>query len=526
MAETYAELRNPKREHPHRARWLEDEARQRASFLATRRHLAPFLVPHRFEGDLKGEQLRRAKYGYGLRLNASYVGEIIGHLTAAPVTRDWTALGGEADHQGPPAAGLAAELWADATGDGETWEQFLVGPGGVLEWMLSSPGCLLVWDVPPIPTMTRADEVAAGKRPYCRLVPWSAVEDFGRDATGFRWLKFTETGDGREPDADTDGELPTYHVLYWKDPAGQSHAARFDQNGKRVGNQVDLGVILDTQGRPSLPVVEARYGKHPDIPSVLGTGLLLGLEDIILDLFNILSETREGFRDAAFGMWWHKGPDGEKVADQFQEGTRLVLLGDSDTAAIGREGADPAEAQTGMQLLELGLKAWAEAAARQAAEAVSAREQSGVALKAEFQLDLRPLLVRVAGRLDEVETNALWVAAQLGGATAQVANGVTVARGTEFQLEDEASRISRLVGEFVRSLPLPREGKVQLFLRWARASKLFDLDGPVDPDAEAGAGGTLGDVMEAQVREQLDQEAEAERRKSTFDFGALTGARF
>jgi len=514
----FEKLERPSRCHPLRRRWLEDEARQRASYLATRRHLSPFLVPHRFEGETKPEDLRRAQYGYGVRLNHAYLAELLGHVSEAVAT--WTlgplAEGTEPTTAAPAEGTMGRQVWDDATGTGTPWGEFFLGPDGVLEWMLSSPGGFVVVDTPSIPTVTRADDQAAGKRPYVRRVPWSAVEDIGWGPTGPRWVKLAESQDRRAPDG-ADNKLSSFHVLYWLEADNTAHMARYDQKGNLVGVQVDLGVFLDLQGRPSLPLVEARYGTHPDVP-FLGAGLLLGLEDIVIDLYNVQSETREGFRDATFGVWWHRGAGTDDVRAAFQEGDRLLSLGESEHAAIGREAADPAETQTGMALFELGIKAWAEAAARQAAEATAgAREQSGVALKAEFQLDIRPLLVRVASALDQVETNVLWIVAQMAGADGAAANRVGVTRATNFQVEDEAARISRLVGDYTRSLVLPGEAKVRLFLRWAEVSDLFgDLDAP----AVGTAGLTLRQVLEAQVRAAVDQEAELKRRQSEFD---LTG---
>jgi hypothetical protein len=521
-------LERPSRCHPHRKRWLEDQARQRASYLATRRHLSPFLVPHRFEGNTRPEDLRRAQYGYGVRLNHAYLSELLGHVSEAVATWTWGPLAEGADPgPGAPAEGtMGRQVWDDATGDGKPWGEFFLGPDGVLEWMLSSPGGFVVVDAPAIPTATRADEKAAGKRPYVRRVPWSAVEDIGWGPTGPRWVKLTEGRDERKPDGQ-DNKLSSYHVLYWLD-GDTSKVARYDQKGNRVGPEVDLGVFLDLQGRPSLPLIEARYGVHPDVP-FLGSGLLLGLEDIVIDLYNVQSETREGFRDATFGVWWHRGPGKDDVAAAFQEGDRLISLGDSEHSAIGREAADPAETQTGMELFQVGIKAWAEAAARQAAEATAgAREQSGVALKAEFQLDIRPLLVRVASALDQVETNVLWVVAQMAGADGAAANKVGATRATDFQVEDEAARISRLVGDYTRSLELPEEAKVRLFLRWAEASGLFgDLDKPAEGVEGAAVGQTLRQVLEAQVRTMVGQEAQLKRRQAEFDLtGGGAGGRF
>lgn len=492
------------RKHPAYNRYAEDEARHRATFLATRRHLVPFLVPHRFEGDLDlaPTELRRSRYGYALGLNGAYLDEIMGHIQGAPVTRRWGPLfpDGEEDVVNqPPTGGLAKALWDDATMDGTSWPNFFGGE--VLEWMLSALGGVIVVDVPPGEVRTEAEARAAGKRPYVRFVPFSKVIDFAAD---WSWVKLAEEVDARSP---TDGEVEEWVVLYELDERGNTIVTRYDDEGNQDGEAVDLGAIVDPQDRPILPVIPAVYGKHPEVGGV-GAGLLFNLADIVIDLFNRLSEVNEGYRDAVFGVMVHKGPEAEKVRDALVAGSRFVTLGNNDGAGLDRLAAESNEVAAGLSLIELGLKAWALSAKRKAAEAVdSAAARSGVSLTAEFQLDLKPLLTLIAGALDQVETAVLFVAAQLAGETVAAADALAVHRATDFRLEDEASRISRIVGDYVKALPLPAEAKVQIGMRWLEASGLVDLDAEVQAD---GASQKVRDVAETQMR----QSAEAEARSS------------
>ncbi len=495
--------------HPHRARWLEDEARTRASFLAIRRRLAPFLVPHRFEGKTtKPEELPRALYGYGIGLNAAYLAEIIGHIAGAPVEYRWGPLTtGKEPLTEAPTAGVAADLWRDATRDGCSWPRFFAST--VLEWMLSSVGGWVLVDVPSVPARSRADERQAQKRPYFRWVPWSAVEDFGEG-----WIQLAETRNERRPgETRANKGLVRYHVLY-ELVDGTSVATRYDDTGTII-QRAAMGQLLDRNGQPTLPLVPVTYGEHPDL-DFLGSGLLLSLCDIVIDLFNLVSETREGFRDACFGINAHTGPDGEKVRDQLAEGSRFITLGDVSSAKLERIAGDPAEAQTGLELIGSAIAAWALAAKRNAKEAQeTSQARSGLSLVAEFQLDMRPLLVSVAQRLDDVESNAMLIAAQMAGETTDPAT-VGVKRGTDFRLEDEASRISRIVGEFTRSLDLPAEAIVQVTMRWLESSGIL---GDLEAATEGGGAGkpqTVRRRLEQQVRELADAKQRQRVRETEF----------
>jgi hypothetical protein len=486
------------RRHPLYPRWEEDERKSRASYLATRRHLAPFIVPHRFEGDKRPQDLKRAQLGYGIGLNQGYLHEIFGHIRSAPQTTEYKPL-------------TDAEwdtLDDDVTGTGQEWRNFFEGV--VLEWMLTSTGGFVIIDAPPPPKAatsdsgetppqprTKADEQRLGLRPYARWVPMSKVVDCGRDEHGFRWLRVLEEIDTRTPDGDT-RTLTQCTVTYLLLEDGGVQVRRVDAEGNELLNTTLKPILFN--GKPILPVVQAKYGVHPDI-EWLGAGLLMGLDDIIIDMFNVLSEVREAYRDAAFGLLVYTGDDYEEVKRLLTDGSRLVGLGAHELAKLDRLAVDAAEVDAGLRLIELGLKNWALAAKRKAAEAAEAVARSGVSLQAEFQLDLKPLLVSIAESLSEVEEMSLYIFAQMYGYTPEAAAKIECDRDTNFKLEEEASRISRLVGEFLKTLDLPGEAIRQITLRWLESSDLVDL--------EAKRPGAEGQVQQVDTRTLVEQQVAA-----------------
>jgi hypothetical protein len=411
--------------------WSLDQARTRASYIATRRHLARYLVPHRFEDaeNVKPEKLDRALLGYGLGLNKAWLYEIFGHVRSAGRLYDWGSLGGSTDDEaspGKPAENSAGYLlWNDATRDNRTWTNFF--HRDVLEWMLTSPGALIICDVVPGEAATKGEAKDRGVRPYVSLVPLSALEDCGRGPTGFEWVKIKEFVDNRNPFND-DGEVEEYRVYYWLDDQGETWVARYaldgtpqtfeTRNGEEVA-ELSLGKLVDRQGAPTLPVVEAFFGEHPDIPWI-GSGLLLGLDEIVIDLYNTITEIREGYRDAAFALWVYRGQNFDEVEGQFKGGSRLAHVGDVETDDLTRVAGDGSEVEAGMSVIEFGLRAWAVSAKRKAEEATerASSARSGISLQAEFQLDLRPLLAEVASALDEVESMAMLILAQLADESA------------------------------------------------------------------------------------------------------------
>src|SRR5205085_542131 len=157
-------------------------------------------------------------------------------------------------------------------------------------------------------------------------------------------------------------------------------------------------------------------------------------------------------------------------------------------ASLDRLAGGTEEVASGITLVELAVKAWALSAKRQAAEAMQqagAQTTSGVSLQAEFSLDLKPLLVAVVQQLDAIEKRALWIAAQMAGNTGTNSDAITVTRNTDFNLEDEASRIARIVGDFTRSIKLSPEAQAQIAIKWLKAAKIFDLDAAQDDSSAA-----------------------------------------
>jgi hypothetical protein len=326
-------------------------------------------------------------------------------------------------------------------------------------------------------------------------------------------VKFYEEVDTRTPAEDNDG-ITIHRLLYELAPDGSTTVGRFNKDGKLVDRDgletsvaQPLGTFTNTAGEPILPLIPVKFGEHPEVP-IVGKGLLYGLDDIVIDLFNVVSEMREGYRDATFGLLVHVGPDGEEVQDQLKNGSRLVKLGDSEHAALDRLAAEASEVEAGMQLVELGVKNWALSAKRQAAEAMQksgAQATSGVSLQAEFALDLKPLLVSVSNTLDSIQTNALYVAAQMAGLTNVAADEVGIERNKDFNVEDEATRIARIAKDYVLALPLSAEMKVQLALAWIRSANVIDLNAEVEvpeiPDEEQKAQ-DAADAAKAQATPQ------------------------
>jgi len=506
------------RKHPSYKLYSEDEGRQRASYVATRRALAPYLVPHRFEAkeETKGENLPRAKFGYGVGLNKAYLHDIFGHIRSAPTEYWWATLGSTEDAEGVTAAPAAETvgylLWHDATGTGITWPNFYEGE--VLEWMLTSVGGFVVVDMPPGEYANLQQALAAGQRPVFRFAPMSWVWDYGVDDKGFRFIKLLEAVDDRDPQADVEQGFTYYVLLYKLLEDGTTEVGRYDMEGEEVDPPVNLGVLVTREGRPTLPLVFAGFGTHPEL-DFLGSGALMGLDDIVIDLFNLITEVREAYRDIAFGLFAYRGPDFEAMYNQMSDGSRMVDLGSAPESSLERVAADPGEVEAGLRLVDVAVSNWSLAAKRKAADAMadSPDARSGLSLQAEFQLDLKPLLVSITEELDAVESQCMYLAAQLMGQTPEDAMEIGVERDTEFRLEEEASRIARLVLEFMQTLPLPAEAKVQIVMRWLEHSGLMDLDAEVElevpPETDPLTGEPQGEAtMEVRVlREVLEEQA-------------------
>lgn len=521
-----SKLEHPERKHPNQALWVAQEERQRASYLADRAHLLQFLAKHRYEGNTSVEKLPRSKYGYSVGVNKAYLSEIIGHVADSEVRRTWGPIAeGDDETTEAPEGDIGSALWENADRKGVNWNNFFNGT--VLEWLTSSVGGFILTDAPPVADTTEegtprteADDIADDNRPYLRFIPWSSVEDFKENDTGLEWVKMIEHRDTREPDEEK-GDFDRIIVFYLLLDDGTTMVQRYDDEGKNLGEDRNLGEFLDRHGRPTLPLVPVKFGQHPDA-EYLGGRILLGLDDIAIDLFNVVSETRAAFRDATFSVDVYAGDDPETVSEQLKTGTRLVTINPEETLMKHR--ADSVEVELGLQLLEAGVNAWALSARRKAAEAqkeTTGGPRSGVAIEAEFQLDLKPLLVSIAETLDEVEASVLYLLAQWLG-EAPDPEEVTVQRDTNFRTEDEASRIARLVNEFASSLPLPPSLKKEVTLRWADAVDFIDLEAEVEGE---GTALTFREVLEAQLDELAEAEQARERERAEIEAEAAALAR-
>lgn len=468
-----------KRTHPHYKTWSDDQERMRATFHARRRDLVPYLVPHRFEQGADGaagnpKNLDRAELGYGISLNSSYLSEIFGQIRGAEATYSWGPLSGDTDEGGiPPIGTTARSLWEDATRENTSWRNFF--HRDVLEWMLSSPGSLIVADVPPGRREAQSDD--STRRPYVRNVPLSDVWDIGRSPTGIRWVKLVERRDLREPDSDAN-EL-TENVIIYRLEDRRTLVQRWTMDGDRIGPEIDMGAIVDRQGDPALPVVLNVFGRHPDIRWV-GEGLLTGLDDIVIDLFNVTNEMRAGYRDLVIALLTYAGDDAKQVFDSIEKGSRLIDLGEDPDARLERLAADSVEVDAGIAQLDQGIRAWARSAKRKASDfEETSQVRSGMSLEAEFQIDLVPLLREVVEQLDNVESSVMHRLAQLDDESVGVdgLQDIGVRRAREFDPEEEASRISRLVDEFRDGWTIvPAEVKAEVVSRWIESARIADLD--------------------------------------------------
>lgn len=529
--------------HPAYSDWKDAEDRHRASYTARTKDLIPYIVPYLFEETDEVEEegpkvLKRSELGYGISLNESYLSEIFGHLRGAPARYTFGLLAGDQEEESftdtAPDDTRIEELWEDATLENTSWVNFFLGK--VLEWMLTSPGGLVVVDAPPGQPSNRREDGEV--RPYFRFVPGSKLLDAGRGKTGFRWVKLAERVDDRTWDDDT-GEFTQRIVVYSLENTenGQSRTVlrRFtddgdpifpdraaeervvDANGPAPG--VDLGQFVDRQGQPTLPVVKATFGEHPDVPW-MGAGLLMGLADIVIDVFNTVTEMREGYRDEVFAPYVHVGPEPESVKELIVEGSIFLALGDEENVSLERLTADATSVSSGMEQIRLAIEAWEQSAKRKAAKAQE-REMSGVALQAEFQLDLAPLLTEVAETLDDVESAAMWIAAQFVNreASEDELRGMGVERDTNFRPEAEASRINRIVGEAKEAFGrFPSSTALsESFMRFLEAADLVDLDEEVEV-GEGGESMTRRELIRSQVEDGFNQAMESQRNR---DQGAL-----
>lgn len=529
-----------KRTHPLHEVIVEDEARQRASYVATRSALVPFLVPHRFEGEnTEPADLRRARLGFGVGINRAYLADLLGHVRKAAARYWWGGLLGTGTGEpGTPQAdtstteapdgGIAQQMWDDVTRDGDSWGDFFEGE--LLEWILSSPGVAVVIDAPTLPEnpngepATDAQVRAAGVRPYAKLVPLSHVLDLGWSTNGLRWIKLREAYDESKA-RDESPARGTRVVLYELNDQGRTEVSRWNDDGEQVGaTHTYQRPIVDSQGRPAIPVFIARYGKHPRVPWA-GSGMIADLADIVIDLFNLWSETREGFRDGAISALKYRGADAEDVKRHIANGSRFVPLGEHKDSDLDRIAGGVEEVAAGVELIVTALRLWAETAKRKAATntegSAAGGARSGESLKAEFNLDMVPVLRRIAQRLDTIETQAMRFMAQLAAAGTSNLNDLGVARDDEYLLEDEADRIARIVAGALEAFKeIPPSLDRELVLAWADALDFVDLSQPVE-----GEGGTklLREVVEDELKEAADRSRDMERNENAFRRAVAAG---
>lgn len=503
--------------HPDWDAWVEAEQKQRASYVATRDELARFLVPHMFEGkDTPGEKLHRADLGFPVGLNAMWVLSLMGHIRNAAIDRKWGPLGtGEQTESGRPEGGTAKLLYDDVTLSDTSWPTFFNST--VLEWMLTSVGGWIVVD-------SKEDPGAGRRRPAFRWFPFSSVENYSWGTHGPRQVKFAEIVDERDIKAEESQDLTRRHVVYELQGDGSTVVGRYNDEGDLLSEgPVEMGTLRDFQGHPTLPLVQVGFGTHPRIRHV-AQGLLMGLDDIVIDAFNVVTEAREGFRDACFSGMKYRGENPEEVKSHIEEGSMFWPLGADPDSDLDRVAADSAPVNAGMALFDANLKAWALSARRKSVEAMeSAEARSGVSLKAEFQLDERPLLTVIAGEMDDIESKAMLLAAQvddenLDVRTSEELQDIGASRSTEFNLEEESSRITRVLQEFREAFggpPPSEEAQAEIIMSFLEESDIVDLDAEVEEGEEAE---TRRDLVRRQVEDRLETQRARSRNGAASPF--------
>ncbi len=504
----------PSRTHPHYNRWGRLERYYRATYRATREDLLPFLVPHQFEAESDPAKLVRAPLGYGLGLNAAYLSDIFGHIRLAPAARSWGALSEAEDPGvGPPIGGVAGDVWADATRRGQSWPNFFGRK--VLEWILSSPGGLVIVDAPPLTTTGQsvaavagrqevpsiADARRDGRRPYLRFLPMSCVLDLSIGDQGPRWIRVRTQVDNRTPDGHGKVEdlITTYSLR-----DGVTEVER--KVGRRKAEITQLGRFISADGQPRIPCVLATYGEDPVLPW-LGEGLLPSLADIVVDIYNTTNECRVRFRDSALSLVAYSGSQPEEVHSQLEDGSWWLDLGEE--GKIERVGAGGSEVSVGMSWIEQAVTAWGLAAKRKATSAADrAQARSGVSLVAEFEIDVKPLLTEITGRLDEIESEVMRIVAQFAGdVPAADLSAIRVDRNKEFSPGDESDRIARIVTDYIgTTLPLSPTARALIARRWRQSSGLIE-DDQVLPD-----GRTAGEVIDEETVDMVERDDVAQRR--------------
>jgi hypothetical protein len=492
------------RKHPQYEVYADDEKRQRATFIATLRSMVSFLIPHTYEGDDPG---RRALFGWAPGLNRRFIQQLMGHVRAQEVRRSWPPLSAPKDRQitGAPTEGsIAALLFSDATADGVSWDNFF--RGRVMEWLLSSPGGFVLVDQPAGKAETMAEAFEKGLRPSVRFVPFSEVWAFEFGRHGFTRVKLVESefdADPLFPGTTSTGNVVSSStvVVYSLDPEdGHTVFARYDIEDNLL-DRADLPRFENPQGQPILPLVPVKWGEHAAVAGV-GEGLLSGLADLVIDRYNIVNEMRAGSRDMTFAVDFYRGTDYAAVVTQREAGSRMVNIGTDPNAQLGRIGADPSEVTVTIQQLQVNLEEWVKTVSEKSdALSDSPQTRSGVAIQAEFQLAMKPILTLAARELDAIEEQVMYIVAQFQGESPAAAFAVSVETNVDFRMENEADHVAGVLEAAQRGdLRLPPELLVAAVMTFAEAAP--ELFGDMSDKIEGGR--RRWEIVEAQARQMFE----------------------
>jgi hypothetical protein len=488
----------PRHIHPSYDYWTKLEQKFRATHIADAEHLNPFLIPSATEGaDTPGQLLPRARLSYGIPLNSAWSGSVIGHVQGANRSYSWGATTSADEIQTATPPDGDAKLWYDdITADGTSLPNFINGT--VMEWMLSSPGGFIVCDTNAtagLNGVTKLQVQELGLRPYARFIPWSAVEDFGRSKNGYTWLQFKETTHTRKPFSEANGPAQTENCVFYilDEVTGSTTVYRLDKDNALV-DVIDMGVIQSPAGVPMLPIIPVKFGDHPKLP-YLGQGLYLGTADIIIQLFNRLNEQQHRYRKGMFGLLQVASPSTEnhqKITDQMNRASSVIFTGPEDKML--NVGANTDGISAGLEVIAALLTHFYMAVSQKTDEnGGSATAQSGFSMVVDHQRSVKPLLTRVAEALDAIETNLLYIFAQLAGSyTLEQAGELKVVRDTNFRVEDESERILRILKAMVSVMEVPKVVQEQLVFQVLERTKLVDLNQVMD------SGLTLREEMDAE----------------------------
>jgi hypothetical protein len=265
-------------------------------------------------------------------------------------------------------------------------------------------------------------------------------------------LEIEDTRDGKGG-----GKFNEQRLLSYVLGADAITVTRTKLDGAAVGDVVTLPLLYGTRGVPQLPFVPVAFGRIPEI-SFVGGGLLRGLDDLVLDLYNQVVELRVSSREV-YGLLTYSGTEAEEVKRQLIAGSALVALGAEGT--LSRLQADGTAPQSIAATIALGLQLWASAASEKVASAKTQTDsRSGASIATDHTLRVRPLLTLLASTLDRIETDTLCLVAQMAGNSAADAARVVVTTDTAFSLEDEASRIARIVTELATAIAALRTARL------------------------------------------------------------------